>query len=171
MFFLLLFMSSLQQNWKRGQNRFCLEARGVGGKKKGAGGRGRGEKWLKQCMHLWISEKKFKLSSFKCTYPHTTAYTHIHIYMHTWALTPSKPAWLCFLSPIPQQEHYYAGPAQDQFESLVCQERSNPQRQTGDSKKSCSEPGRQKGTSSIVWTSQRAGTGTAEYTKHVEVYK
>jgi hypothetical protein len=22
-------MSSLQQNWRRGQNRFCLEARGV----------------------------------------------------------------------------------------------------------------------------------------------
>jgi hypothetical protein len=23
-------MSSLQQNWRRGQNRFCLEARGLG---------------------------------------------------------------------------------------------------------------------------------------------
>jgi hypothetical protein len=30
--FLLLFMFSLQQNRRRGQNRFCLEARGVGGK-------------------------------------------------------------------------------------------------------------------------------------------
>jgi hypothetical protein len=28
-------MSSLQQNWRRGQNRFCLEVRGVGRKKKG----------------------------------------------------------------------------------------------------------------------------------------
>jgi hypothetical protein len=27
-YFLLLLMSSLQQNWRRGQNRFCLEARG-----------------------------------------------------------------------------------------------------------------------------------------------
>jgi hypothetical protein len=25
-------MSSLQQNWRKGQNRFCLEARGVGRK-------------------------------------------------------------------------------------------------------------------------------------------
>jgi hypothetical protein len=30
MSFLLLLMSSLQQNWRRGQNRFCLEAREVG---------------------------------------------------------------------------------------------------------------------------------------------
>jgi hypothetical protein len=39
--FLLLLMSSLQQNWRRGQNRFCLEARGMGrrGKKRRAGGR------------------------------------------------------------------------------------------------------------------------------------
>jgi hypothetical protein len=28
--FLLLLMSSLQQNWRKGQNRFCLEARGAG---------------------------------------------------------------------------------------------------------------------------------------------
>jgi hypothetical protein len=25
-------MFSLQQNWRKGQNRFCLEARGVGGR-------------------------------------------------------------------------------------------------------------------------------------------
>jgi hypothetical protein len=31
MSFLLLLMSSLQQNWRRGQNRFCLEASGVEG--------------------------------------------------------------------------------------------------------------------------------------------
>jgi hypothetical protein len=29
MSFLLLFMSTLQQNWRKGQNRFCLEARRV----------------------------------------------------------------------------------------------------------------------------------------------
>jgi hypothetical protein len=34
MSFLLLFMSSLHQNWRRGQNRFCLEAKGS---KKGEG--------------------------------------------------------------------------------------------------------------------------------------
>jgi hypothetical protein len=27
MFFTLLLMSSLQKNWRKGQNRFCLEAR------------------------------------------------------------------------------------------------------------------------------------------------
>jgi hypothetical protein len=34
-------MSSFQQNWRKGQNRFCLEARGVGQRGKGwvAGGR------------------------------------------------------------------------------------------------------------------------------------
>jgi hypothetical protein len=35
MSFLLLLMSSLQQNWRKGQNRFCLEGRGRG--------RGRGQ--------------------------------------------------------------------------------------------------------------------------------
>jgi hypothetical protein len=40
--FLLLLMSSLQLNWRRGQNRFCLEARGVWGERERA--RGRGEK-------------------------------------------------------------------------------------------------------------------------------
>jgi hypothetical protein len=34
MSFLLLLMSSLQQNCRKGQNRFCLEVRGVGGKGK-----------------------------------------------------------------------------------------------------------------------------------------
>jgi hypothetical protein len=32
MSFLLLLMSSLQQNWRKGQNRFCLEARGQRGR-------------------------------------------------------------------------------------------------------------------------------------------
>jgi hypothetical protein len=48
----LLLMSSLQQNWRKGQNRFCLEARGgLGGEGKDGGG-GQGEKWPKQCMHM-----------------------------------------------------------------------------------------------------------------------
>jgi hypothetical protein len=29
MSFFLLLMSTLQQNWRKGQNRFCLDARGV----------------------------------------------------------------------------------------------------------------------------------------------
>jgi hypothetical protein len=38
MSFLLLLMSSLQQNWRKEQNRFCLEARGVGGRGRGLQG-------------------------------------------------------------------------------------------------------------------------------------
>jgi hypothetical protein len=30
MSFLIFLMSSLQQNWRKGPNRFCLEARGSG---------------------------------------------------------------------------------------------------------------------------------------------
>jgi hypothetical protein len=30
-------MSTLQQNWRKGQNRFCLEARGMGGEKQSRG--------------------------------------------------------------------------------------------------------------------------------------
>jgi hypothetical protein len=33
-------MSSLQQNWRKGQNRFCLEESRVGGEGAGRGGRG-----------------------------------------------------------------------------------------------------------------------------------
>jgi hypothetical protein len=41
MSFLLLLVPSLQQYWRRGQNRFCLEARRWGGK--GGGGEQGGE--------------------------------------------------------------------------------------------------------------------------------
>jgi hypothetical protein len=41
-------LSILQQNWKRRQNMFCLQARGLGGEE---GAEGKGEKWPKQCMH------------------------------------------------------------------------------------------------------------------------
>jgi hypothetical protein len=50
MTFLLSLMFSLQKNWRRGQNRFCLEARRVG--RRGRGRKGWGEKWPKQCMHI-----------------------------------------------------------------------------------------------------------------------
>jgi hypothetical protein len=40
MSFLLLLMSTLQQNWRKGQNRFCLQVRRVGGERVEAGGRG-----------------------------------------------------------------------------------------------------------------------------------
>jgi hypothetical protein len=48
--FLLLLMCSLQQNWRKKQNRFCLEVRGVSREKEGVGDRG--EKRPKQCMHI-----------------------------------------------------------------------------------------------------------------------
>jgi hypothetical protein len=37
-------MSSIQQNWRRGLNRFFLDARGMGEKE---GAWSRGERWLK----------------------------------------------------------------------------------------------------------------------------
>jgi hypothetical protein len=37
MFFLLLLISTLQWNWRKMQNRFCLEARGDGGESRGGG--------------------------------------------------------------------------------------------------------------------------------------
>jgi hypothetical protein len=43
--FLLLLISSLQQNWRRGQIRFCLEEKGIGGRG------GRGEKWPNVCTY------------------------------------------------------------------------------------------------------------------------
>jgi hypothetical protein len=49
---LLLLMSSLQQNWSKGQNRFCLEARGGGRERERKRAEGRGEKWSKQCMQM-----------------------------------------------------------------------------------------------------------------------
>jgi hypothetical protein len=36
--FLLLLMSTLQKNWRKGKNRFCLKARGVKGRGEGMGG-------------------------------------------------------------------------------------------------------------------------------------
>jgi hypothetical protein len=44
--FLLLLMSSLQQNWRRGQNRFCLEVKGRWG------GEGGVEGEMAQCMYM-----------------------------------------------------------------------------------------------------------------------
>jgi hypothetical protein len=41
--FLLLLMSTHQQNWRNGQNRFCLDLKGVGGEREGVGDRGRGK--------------------------------------------------------------------------------------------------------------------------------
>jgi hypothetical protein len=45
-------MSSLQQNWRRRKNRFCLEVREVGDSE-GVGGRGRfGSNNGLNCMHI-----------------------------------------------------------------------------------------------------------------------
>jgi hypothetical protein len=53
MSFLISLMSSLQQNWRREQNKYCLDARGW--EKRERTGE-QGEKWPKQCMHIWINE-------------------------------------------------------------------------------------------------------------------
>jgi hypothetical protein len=47
-------MFSLQQNWRRGQIRFCLEARGVGRRGREQGDRE--EKCPKQCIHICKNE-------------------------------------------------------------------------------------------------------------------
>jgi hypothetical protein len=44
--FLLSLMFSLQQNWRRGQNRLCLEVKAMG--KRGRGIGSKGERWPKQ---------------------------------------------------------------------------------------------------------------------------
>jgi hypothetical protein len=52
MSFLLLLMSSLQQNWRKGQNTFCLEVRGWGGE--GGGRRQWGE--MAQTMYAHMNK-------------------------------------------------------------------------------------------------------------------
>jgi hypothetical protein len=56
MSFLLLLLSSLQQNWRKGQIRFCLEATGVGGE---GGGKGRGGE-VAQTMYAYMNKWIFK---------------------------------------------------------------------------------------------------------------
>jgi hypothetical protein len=50
--FLLSLMSSLQQNWRRGQNRFCLEVRGW----RGEGGAGRQGGEMAQTMYAHMNK-------------------------------------------------------------------------------------------------------------------
>jgi hypothetical protein len=56
------FLFSLQQNWRRGQKRFCLEARGVGvdGRGRGGGEGGGQEGEMTQTIYAYINNfKKF----------------------------------------------------------------------------------------------------------------
>jgi hypothetical protein len=50
--FLLLLLSSLQQNWREGQNTFCLEARGC---REDGGGGGQGEE-MAQTMYAHMNK-------------------------------------------------------------------------------------------------------------------
>jgi hypothetical protein len=50
-------MSFLQQNWRKGHNRFCLEARGVGEKGKGRGPGGRNDP-NNVCTYEYMNKKK-----------------------------------------------------------------------------------------------------------------
>jgi hypothetical protein len=52
MSFLLSLLSSIQKNWRREQNRFCLEVRGVGGKGRR---RGQGEE-MAQTMYAHMNK-------------------------------------------------------------------------------------------------------------------
>jgi hypothetical protein len=72
-------MSSLQQNWRRGQNKFCLEVRRVAWK--GRGWRQGGEMAQKIYAHMnkGINNKKYSFSSSmlfaRCAvFLHTTAF-------------------------------------------------------------------------------------------------
>jgi hypothetical protein len=47
-------MSTLQQNWRRGQNSFCLEVRGIGGERRG---KGHGEE-MAQTTYAYMNNKK-----------------------------------------------------------------------------------------------------------------
>jgi hypothetical protein len=53
-----MLMSSLQQNWRRVQNRFCLEARGVGGEREGVGAGEEMAQTMYAPMNKWINIKK-----------------------------------------------------------------------------------------------------------------
>jgi hypothetical protein len=55
-------MSTLQQNWRKGQNRFCLEARGVWGREIGWGVRGGREMAQTMYAHMnkWKKKRTFK---------------------------------------------------------------------------------------------------------------
>jgi hypothetical protein len=61
-------MSSIQKNWRKGQNRFCLEARGVRGRGKGPGsGERNGPNNVCTCEYM-NKEKKLKKQNFKCQF-------------------------------------------------------------------------------------------------------
>jgi hypothetical protein len=50
-------MSSLQQNWRKGQKMFCLKVRGGGREREEAGGRGK--KWPHiVCTHEYVNKEK-----------------------------------------------------------------------------------------------------------------
>jgi hypothetical protein len=54
-------MSSLQQNWRKGQNRFCLEAKGVGGQgRKWGGGWGRND-LNNVCTYEYMNKEEKKI--------------------------------------------------------------------------------------------------------------
>jgi hypothetical protein len=62
MSFLLLLMSSLQQNWRRRQNRFCLEVRGAwGGEGRGKGQWGEMAQTIYAHINKWIKKKNCEI--------------------------------------------------------------------------------------------------------------
>jgi hypothetical protein len=50
-------MSSLQQNWRKGHNRFCLEARGVGARGSPWGAEGRNDP-NNVCTYEYMNKEK-----------------------------------------------------------------------------------------------------------------
>jgi hypothetical protein len=56
-------MSTLQQNWRKGQNRLCLEVRGVGGRGKRWGAWGRDDS-NNVCTYEYMNKEKSSFLTF-----------------------------------------------------------------------------------------------------------
>jgi hypothetical protein len=58
MSFLLLLTSSVQQNWRRGQNRICLEEKRVGERRRDRRQEGEMAQTMYAHMNKWINKPK-----------------------------------------------------------------------------------------------------------------
>jgi hypothetical protein len=76
-------MFSLQQNWRRGQNRFCLEVREVGlrGRGKGAGGKMAQAMYthMNKCINNFKKENSTMKRKIRGSQIHNTIYFHKYI--------------------------------------------------------------------------------------------
>jgi hypothetical protein len=69
-------MSSLQQNWRKGQNRFSLEASGMGWV---------GDRWPKHCVYILINIQKLEKINISKKY--------LNIRLKTLKINPRSWIW------------------------------------------------------------------------------